>query len=84
MKSLSLLWRAGTAAVLLLVAVACQNTNDARQTTTVTGSYIPQDVQTNGPNYNGPSHFRSVDQSELNKTGASTVGQALRRAGAVP
>ncbi len=48
----------------------------------VTGSYIPQNVQKNGPVTNGKDNMRIIGQSELQRSGGADLNQALRQLGA--
>jgi outer membrane cobalamin receptor len=47
----------------------------------LTGSYVPQNVQRNGPVTNGSSDVRVVDQSDINNSGGKDVPQTLRQLG---
>ncbi len=70
-----------------LLVSACRNTDQAHQRpdgTTLTGSYIPQDVQRNGQFYNGQSHVRTLDQNDIDNTGAATPRELLRKQGVAP
>ena len=48
----------------------------------LTGSYVPQDVQRNGPVSNGKSNVRVIDNSDINRSGGADVSQTLRELGA--
>ncbi len=48
----------------------------------VTGSYIPQDVQKSGPVTNGKNNVRIIDRSDIDRSGGADVGQTLRQLGA--
>jgi hypothetical protein len=48
----------------------------------LTGSYVPQDVQRNGPVTNGKSNVRVLDRSDIDRSGGANLGQALRELGA--
>ncbi len=83
----TLILRVAVILALGLLAVACRNTDQARQGaggTTLTGSYIPQDVQRNGQFYNGQSNVRTLDQNDINNTGAATPRELLRKQGVTP
>ncbi len=47
----------------------------------LTGSYVPQDVERNGPVSNGKSNVRVLDQSDINQSGGADVNQTLRQLG---
>jgi hypothetical protein len=49
----------------------------------LTGSYIPQNVQQKGPITNGANDVRVRDQSDLQRSGGATPGQALRQLGEI-
>lgn len=49
----------------------------------LTGSYIPQNVQQKGPITNGANDVRVRDESDLQRSGGATPGQALRQLGEV-
>ena len=48
----------------------------------LTGSYMPQDVQRNGPVTNGKSNVRVIDRSDIDRSGGADVNQTLRELGA--
>jgi hypothetical protein len=50
----------------------------------VTGSYIPQTVNHNGPVSDGSSYNRQIDQSDIHNSGGATPRQTLRALGATP
>ena len=56
-----------------------QRTQTYRQ---LTGSYVPQDVQRNGPVTNGKSNVRVIDGSDINRSGGADLNQTLRELGA--
>jgi len=69
-----------------LVVAGCASQNDSTQQnynngTQMTGSYIPQSVERNGPVTNGKNNVRVVDQSDLQKSGGADVEQSLRQLG---
>jgi len=47
----------------------------------LTGSYVPQDVDRNGPVSNGKSNVRVIDRSDINQSGGADVNQTLRQLG---
>ncbi len=47
----------------------------------LTGSYVPQDVERNGPVSNGKSNVRVIDRSDINGSGGADVNQTLRQLG---
>ena len=49
----------------------------------LTGSYIPQNVEQKGPITNGANNVRVRDESDLQRSGGATPGQALRQLGEV-
>lgn len=55
--------------------------HEAERYQNLTGSYVPQDVQRNGPVSNGKSDVRVVDQSDIDKSGGKDVSQTLRQLG---
>ena len=73
-----------------LLASGCAHQNNAVETNGsqsenykyLTGSYMPQDVERNGPVSNGKSNVRVIDNSDLQQSGGADVNQALRRLGA--
>ena len=84
---ISILW---ATAVLLAGALGqgCAHEENAVQTSAnnghesyVTGSYLPQDVERNGPVTNGKNDVRVIDRSELNRSGGADVRQSLRELG---
>ncbi len=48
----------------------------------VTGSYIPQNVQKNGPVSNGKDNLRIIDRTEIDRSGGADLEETLRRLGA--
>ncbi len=48
----------------------------------LTGSYVPQDVQRNGPVTNGKSNVRVIDRSDIERSGGADINQTLRELGA--
>ena len=76
--------------VLLAGAFAqgCAHDQNAVQTSAnnshesyVTGSYLPQDVDRNGPVTNGKNDVRIIDRSDISESGGADVGQSLRQLG---
>lgn len=47
----------------------------------LTGSYIPQDINRNGPVTNGKNDVRVIDRSDINNSGGADVRQTLRELG---
>jgi outer membrane receptor for Fe3+-dicitrate len=47
----------------------------------LTGSYLPQDVERNGPVTNGKNDVRVIDRSDINQSGGADVKQSLRQLG---
>ena len=79
------------AALAVMAGAGCAHNRDSMQTdqsysdTTnakyLTGSYVPQDVQRNGPVTNDKSNVRVIDQSEIDRSGGADVRQSLRELG---
>jgi hypothetical protein len=82
-------------AVLALAAgaVGCAHQKNGTETTDqqnqknangqyLTGSYIPQDVERNGPVTNGKNDLRVIDGSEIERSGGADLNQTLRQLGA--
>jgi hypothetical protein len=67
---------------LLVSGCAGQNQSAVEQQAPVTGSYVPQNAQVHGPVTNGPNDVRVLSQSELQRSGGATPGQALQELGA--
>lgn len=59
-------------------------TSHDRQRDYLTGSYLPQDVERNGPVTNGKNDVRVLDRSDLNHSGGADVRQSLRELGVSP
>jgi len=60
---------------------AAQSKTNTEQYNYLTGSYVPQDVQRNGPVSNGKSDVRVIDRSDINESGGANVTQTLRQLG---
>jgi hypothetical protein len=60
---------------------ATQHKTDTERYDYLTGSYLPQDVERNGPVSNGRSNVRVIDQSDISQSGGADVTQALRQLG---
>jgi len=60
---------------------ATQPKTDTERYNYLTGSYMPQDVERNGPVTNGKSDVRVVDQSDISKSGGANVTESLRQLG---
>jgi hypothetical protein len=67
----------------LLAGCASQGDTQAPSERQLTGSYIPQNVQQKGPITNGASDVHVRDESDLQRSGGATPGQALRQLGEV-
>ena len=50
----------------------------------LTGSYLPQDVQRNGPVTNGKSNVRVLDRSDIDQSGGADLRRVLREQGVTP
>lgn len=78
----------GLAISLGVLISGCAHQNEAvnrqNQEQYLTGSYLPQDTQTNGPITNGKNNVKVWDQSDLSRSGGATPGQALRQLGGTP
>jgi len=74
------------AVLLLALGSSCVHEKSASQTsgqhyTNLTGSYLPQNVERNGPVSNGQSNVRVLDRSDIDNTGGTDVNQTLRKSG---
>jgi len=49
--------------------------------TQVTGSYIPRDINRNGPTTDGANNLRIIDESEIERSGGADANQTLRQLG---
>jgi hypothetical protein len=67
--------------VALGFGCASQHQTSSEQFNYLTGSYMPQDVDRNGPVTNGRNNVRVIDQNDLNKSGGADVTQSLRQLG---
>ena len=76
--SLSLAAAMGLTGALLAGCASQSAEEPGRQ---LTGSNIPQNVQQKGPITNGANPVNVWDQSDLQRTGGATPGQALRQLG---
>ena len=47
----------------------------------VTGSYIPRDINKNGPTTDGANNLRIIDQSEIGRSGGADTKQTLQQLG---
>jgi hypothetical protein len=81
-SSLSLAAALGLAGALL-TGCASESATQESPRQQLTGSYIPQNVQQKGPITNGASDVRVRDESDLQRSGGATPGQALRQLGEV-
>ena len=73
-------------ALVLTLGLGCANQQGGVQTTDqnghyLTGSYIPQDVERNGPVTNGKSNVRVIDGSDIKSSGGADVNQTLQQLG---
>ena len=74
-------------AIVVLSALGCAHPNGAAtgpeaRYDYVTGSYIPQNVQKDGPVTNGKDNLRIINQSEIQRSGGANAEEALRNLGA--
>jgi hypothetical protein len=82
-------WTSGVALVLGagLLASGCASQGNTTQDrmdsngTQLTGSYMPQSVERNGPVTNGKNNVRVIDRSDLEGSGGADVEQSLRQLG---
>jgi hypothetical protein len=71
----------------LVVAAGCAHQNSEVQNQEknkeeyLTGSYIPQSVDRNGPVTNGKNDVRVIDGSDIDRSGGANVQQSLRQLG---
>ncbi len=78
---------AGLVALLAsMLAQGCAHQQDSVQTNQngnqyLTGSYLPQNVDRNGPVTNGKNDVRVIDRSDINNSGGADVTQTLRQLG---
>lgn len=79
-QSFSLAAALGLTAVFL-AGCAGQNDTQGPSERQLTGSYIPQNVQQKGPITTGVNDVHVRDQSDLQRSGGATAGQALRQLG---
>jgi outer membrane cobalamin receptor len=73
----------GVALMLVAGVFGCAGSreHEAERYQNLTGSYVPQDVQRNGPVSNGKSDVRVIDRSDIDKSGGTDVQQTLRQLG---
>lgn len=74
------------AALTLTLATGGFGCAGQRETSTerydhLTGSYVPQDVERNGPVTNGKSDVRVLDRSDIDRSGGADASQTLRQLG---
>lgn len=76
-------WMMGVAVILLAGVFGCAGPreHEAERYQNLTGSYVSQDVQRNGPVSNGQNNVRVLDQSDIDKSGGKDVPQTLRQLG---
>jgi hypothetical protein len=60
---------------------AAQHNTETERYNYLTGSYMPQDVERNGPVSNGQNNVRVIDRSDINGSGGGDVNQTLRQLG---
>lgn len=90
MKSLTLLlvlsgltWLAGFGCANSPDSARVNSLNSANNAPTqVTGSYIPRQINRNGPTTDGQNNLRVIDRSEIERSGGADPNQALRQLGA--
>ena len=75
-----------TGALALAAGSGCTTQKNATETNGqhydhLTGSYLPQDVDRNGPVSNGKSNVQVLDRNDIDNTGATDVNQTLRKSG---
>ena len=75
-----------TAALVVAAGSSCTSQNsrseaDGQHYNHLTGSYLPQDVERNGPVSNGKSNVQVLDRNDIDNTGSTDVNQALRKSG---
>jgi outer membrane cobalamin receptor len=75
-----------TGILALAAGSGCTTQKNATETTGqhydhLTGSYLPQDVDRNGPVSNGKSNVQVLDRSDIDNSGATDVNQTLRKSG---
>ena len=75
-----------TGVLALASGWGCAHQNDGTKATGqhydhLTGSYLPQDVDRNGPVSNGKSNVQVLDRNDIDNTGATDVNQTLRKSG---
>jgi hypothetical protein len=75
------IWAALASGVAMGFGCAGHQKTDTQQYNYLTGSYLPQDVERNGPVTNGKNNVRVVDQNDLDKSGGANVTQSLRQLG---
>jgi outer membrane cobalamin receptor len=72
---------------VLVVAAGCAHQNSQVQNREnnneeyLTGSYMPQSVDRNGPVTNGKNDVRVIDRSDIDRSGGANVQQSLRQLG---
>ncbi len=75
-----------TAALVIAAGSGCATQKNASETTGqhynhLTGSYIPQEVDRNGPVTNGKNDVRVLDRSDIENSGGADLDQALKKSG---
>jgi hypothetical protein len=82
---------AAAAALALMAGFGCASQQNSSQSSPpdskrsepsyVTGSYIPRDLQRNGPVTDGANNLRIIDESEIERSGGADTTQTLRQLG---
>ena len=75
-----------TGALALAAGSGCSTQKNATETSGqhydhLTGSYLPQDVDRNGPVTNGKDHVRVLDRSDIENSGGADLDQTLKKLG---
>ena len=80
-KSLAIIAVLGMGLAMGGFGCAAQHKTETEHYNYLTGSYVPQDVERNGPVSNGQSNVLVIDQSDINGSGGANVTQTLRQLG---
>jgi len=75
-----------TGALALAAGSGCSTQKNATETNGqhydhLTGSYLPQDVDRNGPVTNGKNDVRVLDRSDIENSGGADLDQTLKKLG---
>jgi hypothetical protein len=77
-----LAWMAGSGCANQQNSVQSNSSDSAQKAPMqVTGSYIPRDINRNGPTTDGANNLRIIDQSEIQRSGGADPNQTLRLLG---